>query len=82
MKTETFNSQNLIIEENSDREITEIVLEMEERINNKKSSHNTFLQSKFWEILHGNESIKKTQKHFKARVGKHFLNQNFHWLTN
>ena len=82
MKTETFHSQNLIIEENSDREITETVLEMEERINNKKSSHNTFLQSKFWEILHESNSIKKTQNHFKARVGKHFLNQNFHWLTN
>ena len=59
MTTKTFHSENLIVEENSIKEITETVLEMEERINNRNSSHNTFLQSKFWEILHGNNSIKK-----------------------
>ena len=80
--TKTLNSGSLTIEENSISEITETVLEMEERINNQKSPQNTNLQSKFWKILLKKNSIKNTDTNFKVRVGKYFLNQNLHWLTH
>ena len=47
MTTKTFHSENLIVEENSVKEITETVLEMEERINNKKALKILFYNPNF-----------------------------------
>jgi putative glycosyltransferase (TIGR04372 family) len=84
LKSEQYKKAGIIVENLSEQEILEAVIEMEARLNNKwnVSSQDIQLQIKFWNIIKTSQGYKKYHGliHPEARVGTHFLKNNLEWL--
>jgi len=70
---EYFKNLNIELQENTPKEIADLAIEMDEKLNNKSEStkEDNLLQEKFWKIFHPNNL---RSSNFK--IGKIFLQEN------
>jgi putative glycosyltransferase (TIGR04372 family) len=86
LKSEEYELNNIELEENSPEEIKDLVIEMDERLNErwKDTKEDLLLQKRFWSIFE--DRIKrlnlKKPLHGKinARFGAKFLRENQNWI--
>jgi putative glycosyltransferase (TIGR04372 family) len=85
-KTEEFKNNNVKLEDNSPKEVRDLVIEMDERLNGswKETEQDLSLQEKFWKIF--KENIKKQNLDkpihgtIKAKIGSRYLRENQDWI--
>ena len=70
---EYFKNLNIELQENTPKEIADLAIEMDEKLNNKSEStkEDNLLQEKFWKIFHPNNL-----RSGNFKIGKIFLQEN------
>lgn len=89
LKTSDFESFGVRLIENSPEEISDVVVEMAERLNNTwfSNQYDDILQDRFWHIYKRDSHFIKTDSHgkplhgiIKGRIGQKFLKNNSYLL--